>query len=136
MTRTSGGDHSRSGIVAGVRTYLSTDTGSGVFGKGKGELLAAVEKLGSLSNAANRLGRSYRQAWEDINIAETHLGFPLVTRVRGGAGGGSMQLSEQGKQFLRAWEQHSGMVASAVEKSYNATLKPFFNRTEETGNEQ
>ena len=53
----------------------------------KGELLAAVERLGSLRQAAVESGRSYRQVWGDINKAEKYLGFKLVHRSRGGSGG-------------------------------------------------
>ena len=93
-------------IIAKARPYLSTVNGQGIFGSGKGELLAIVEKCGSLRKAAAELGRSYRQAWGDINKAEKHLGFSLVLRSRGGRQGGKMVLTERGARFLRAWEQH------------------------------
>jgi molybdate transport repressor ModE-like protein len=105
-------------IVAGSRHYLCTIDGEGVFGPGRGELLAGVEKLGSLRKAASTLGRSYRKAWNDINSAEKHLGFALVARSHGGIGGGTMVLTDRGRQFLRAWERHSEHVVKAVESSY------------------
>ena len=109
-------------IVPHARIYLSTSEGNGVFGTGKGELLAAIERLGSLRQAAVESGRSYRQVWGDINKAEKYLGFKLVHRSRGGSGGGKMELTEQGTRFLRAWEQHCRCIAEAVASSYDNNL--------------
>ena len=105
-------------IVAKARLYLSTMQGNGVFGAGKGELLATVERCGSLRKASIELGRSYRQVWGEINKAEKYLGFPLVQRSRGGPLGGKMILTQQGTRFLRAWEKHCTYVSNALEVSY------------------
>ena len=134
MKRTAMVKNNGTSIIAHARPYLTTEGGHGVFGRGKGELLAAVEKMGSLRNAASILGRSYRQAWGDINNAEKYLGFSLVTRLRGGPCGGTMQLTERGKLFLRAWELHCRKVAVAVEKSYIKNVKSVINYPKEAFN--
>ena len=116
-------------IIAKARPYLSTVCGQGVFGSGKGELLATVEKCGSLRKAAAELGRSYRQVWGDINNAEKYLGFPLVSRSRGGPYGGTMVLTERGTRFLRAWERHCNHVANAVQKSFMKYISTIINES-------
>ena len=118
------------GIVARARPYLSTVSGQGIFGSGKGELLAAVEKYGSLRKAAMELGRSYRQAWGDINRAEKYLGFPLVLRSRGGSKGGTMVLTERGSRFLHSWQKHCTYIADAVEQSYKKYISNIITQTE------
>jgi len=115
-------------IIAKARLFLSTKSGKGVFGSGKWELLSAVETHGSLLKAAALLGRSYRKAWDDINTAEQRLGFALVSRSRGGAAGGTMLLTRQGRQFLRAWERFSGLVMKEVEKSYEKYILNTFGK--------
>jgi molybdate transport system regulatory protein len=116
-------------IVAKARLYLSTTQGNGVFGTGKGELLATVERCGSLRKASIELGRSYRQVWGDINKAEKYLGFPLVQRSRGGRLGGKMILTQQGARFLRAWERHYKYVSNAVEVSYKKYISDIINQS-------
>ena len=115
-------------LSANARLFLSTKSGKGVFGSGKWELLSAVETHGSLHKAAGLLKRSYRKAWSDINTAEQRLGFALVTRSRGGAAGGTMLLTRQGRQFLRAWERFSGGVMKEVEKSYEKYILNIVNK--------
>lgn len=114
-------------IVPHARVYLSTTDGNGVFGSGKGDLLASIERLGSLRQAAIEAGRSYRQVWGDINKAEKYLGFKLVHRSRGGSGGGKMELTEQGTRFLRAWEQHCLDISQAIAASYTKNLSTVIN---------
>jgi molybdate transport system regulatory protein len=123
----------KNAIIANARLYVSTETGIGVFGPGKAQLLAAVERLGSLRKAAAELGRSYRQAWGDVNAAEEHLGFPLVARTRGGIDGGTMKLTEQGRSFLRAWERHQQQVAHEVKMSFNKYIKPVIQHSSKEG---
>jgi molybdate transport system regulatory protein len=115
-------------IIVKARLFLSTKSGKGVFGGGKWELLSAVEKCGSLYKASRCLKRSYRKAWDDINTAEQRLGFALVTRSRGGAAGGTMLLTRQGRQFLRAWERFSGSVMKRVDKSYEKYILNVINK--------
>lgn len=105
-------------IVPRARLFLSTAGGRGVFGSGKWELLSAIDRHGSLHKAAAVLKRSYRKAWDDINSAEKRFGFTLVTRSRGGASGGTMRLTAQGRNLLGAWERYSRRVMKEAEKYY------------------
>lgn len=122
--------HKKVSVVARARPYLSTVSGQGIFGSGKGELLAAVKKYGSLRKAATELGRSYRQAWGDINRAEKYLGFPLVSRSRGGSQGGTMLLTERGTRFLQSWQKHCAYIANAVEQSYKKYISDIITQSE------
>ncbi|MEM2866611.1 MAG: LysR family transcriptional regulator, partial [Candidatus Hadarchaeales archaeon] len=66
-----------------VRLWLRKG-GKAVGGKGKVELLLAIEKEGSLSKAARKLGLSYRHAWGMVRELERELGTELLQRRRGG----------------------------------------------------
>jgi len=71
-----------------------------VFGRGRAELLCAIEDTGSISAAARKMGMSYRHAWAMLKASEERLGMPLLRRSRGGAGGGGTRLTRHGRALL------------------------------------
>jgi molybdate transport system regulatory protein len=73
-------------------------------------LLRAVAEHGSLNAAADALGRSYSRAHARITDLEDATG-PLVSRQRGGAGGGGSRLTEEARELLAGFER----LASALD---------------------
>ena len=67
--------------------------GEPVFGMGREDLLRLIQQGNSINAAAKAMGIPYRKAWTYIDSMEKRLGFPLVTRCRGGAGGGTSSLT-------------------------------------------
>lgn len=45
-----------------------------VFGKGRSDLLKAIDETGSLSKACGRLNMSYRRGWSYVSSSEKRLG--------------------------------------------------------------
>jgi molybdate transport repressor ModE-like protein len=74
--------------------------GKPLIGKGRARLLEEIDKTGSIREAASNLGLSYRYAWGMIRKMGRAAGAPLVVSSRGGKGGGSSRLSEEGKKLL------------------------------------
>lgn len=107
-----------------AKLYLSSDTVDGVFGDGKWELLRCIADEGSIQNAARRLGRGYRKAWDDIRRAERGLGQALVTRRRGGADGGETVLTAFGTRLLASWERYRRAMDTAMDTAYAQHLAP------------
>ncbi|HXB58137.1 MAG TPA: hypothetical protein VNU95_01150 [Candidatus Acidoferrales bacterium] len=71
------------------------------FGPGKADLLDALQKTGSITEASARLGMSYMRAWTLIRTMNRCFQEPLVVAIRGGTrGGGGAKLSETGRQAL------------------------------------
>ena len=63
-----------------VRLHIWLETGSGTFfGAGRAQLLARVDRLGSLKKAAASMGMSYRAAWGKIHQSEKELGVKLLS---------------------------------------------------------
>lgn len=82
------------------KVWLETDEGY-VFGPGVYSLLKKVRETGTLKEAAESLGMSYRFAWGLVKKAEEKLGQPLLLSHKGGrAGGGGAELTEVGLRFL------------------------------------
>lgn len=74
-----------------------------VFGRGRAELLEAIDSAGSISAAAQKTGMSYRHAWAMLKASEQRTGQPLLRRSRGGPGGGGTRLTEHARSLLRAF---------------------------------
>jgi molybdate transport system regulatory protein len=66
-----------------VKVWLETE-GRYAFGFGISEILQAVDRAGSIKQAASDLGKSYRYVWGRIKEAEHTLGQPLVETQVGG----------------------------------------------------
>ena len=75
------------------KLWFVDEEGEYVFGLGTMGLLAEIDRLGSISAAARKLGMSYRYALERITIVENRLGRQLVDRKRGGKEGGGAKLT-------------------------------------------
>jgi molybdate transport system regulatory protein len=74
--------------------------GEVVLGGGKTALLQAVDRLGSIQQAADEFGMSYRHAWGAIRRIEKRAGFKIVDTKLGGKEGGGARLTQQGKVFV------------------------------------
>lgn len=78
--------------------------GEPVFGQGRYELLRWIQTTGSINAAAKGMGIPYRKAWTYIDAMETRMGYPLVIRQKGGAGGGVSTLSPQAVALLEKYQ--------------------------------
>ncbi|RMD77820.1 MAG: LysR family transcriptional regulator [Lentisphaerae bacterium] len=98
---------------ANMKVWIYHPEREGVFGDGKVRLLRAIAQYGSLRAAAGNLKISYRKAWNDLKKAETVMACELVSRQRGGMDGGSMELSEKGRQLLELYDRFSHQLKEA-----------------------
>jgi len=70
-------------LVPRVKVWLEAG-GRYAVGLGISEILQAVDRTGSIKQAANEVGKSYRHVWERVKEAEAALGIGLVeTRIGG-----------------------------------------------------
>jgi molybdate transport system regulatory protein len=73
------------------------------FGPGRADLLAAIEREGSISAAGRSLGMSYRYAWILVDSMNRCFTEKLVESVRGGNRGGGAMLTDAGRRVLEAY---------------------------------
>jgi len=91
------------------RLYLNAD-GKRVLGKGGAQILEAIEECGSISDAAKKLGMSYKFMWDYLTRIRRIVKTPIVVTYRGGAerhrkGGGGTTLTPFARRMLE--EFHS-----------------------------
>lgn len=67
------------------------------------DLLEQIDALGSLSEAARKLGFSYRRAWMLIDTMNKTWPRPLVESQTGGTRGGGAHLTDAGHAVLSAY---------------------------------
>jgi molybdate transport system regulatory protein len=75
--------------------------GKPLIGKGGAQILEQIEKVESISKAAEKLGMSYRYVWSYLQKIEKTLGESVIETYRGGkSGGGGAKLTRLGKSLL------------------------------------
>lgn len=73
------------------------------FGPGRADVLAAIEREGSISAAGRSLGMSYRYTWMLVESMNRCFVERLVEAAPGGKRGGGAVLTEAGRRALAAY---------------------------------
>jgi len=92
-----------SGMQVRSKVWLEID-GAPVFGQGREQLLRLIQTTSSINAAAKEMGIPYRKAWTYLDAMEKRLGYPLVSRQKGGAGGGKSFLTPEALQLLEGFD--------------------------------
>ena len=88
-----------------TRIVFVDDNNEKFFGEGPYKLLTGIEKTGSLRASANDMWLSYTKALKIINKAEQSLGIKLIKRTVGGKSGGGSTLTDEGRAWLKKYEE-------------------------------
>jgi molybdate transport system regulatory protein len=79
-------------------------------------LIEAVDELGSIKAAAERLGLSYRGAWDVVQALNNLFESPLVEAAPGGPTGGAARVTERGRAVTIAFRRVQAEIDAAVAK--------------------
>lgn len=74
--------------------------GKVLFGKGRNNILKAVDEHGSLNAAAITLGMSYRAAWGRLKASEERMGIKLVENHKNNR----MKLTSQARAIMERFD--------------------------------
>lgn len=80
------------------------DIGDVTVGERDVEALRAIAEYGSMNQAASALGRSYARLQQRISTLEDTVGS-LVTRQRGGEGGGGSELTGNARELIAQFDR-------------------------------
>lgn len=83
------------------------------FGRGKADLLQAIDREGSISAAGRCMKMSYRRAWALVEEMNQHFRPPLVESNRGGVRGGGAQLTDAGRKVLAEYRALEDLLRDA-----------------------
>ena len=70
------------------------------IGPGKADLLALIDRLGSIAAAGREMKMSYKRAWGLVEEMNGSFSAPLVTTERGGADRGGARVTDLGLAVL------------------------------------
>lgn len=99
------------------KLWIEVD-GRPVFGRGRRFLLEAIDKYGSINQAAKEISISYRKAWGYIKAMEERLGFKLIDRQTGGKNGGGATLTQEAKLFLKKYAELEMGIREIVDERF------------------
>ncbi|WP_409421837.1 TOBE domain-containing protein [Pseudaeromonas sp. ZJS20] len=102
---------------------LCTEVGP-FLGDTRIRLLEAIDRLGSLSQAAKSLPLSYRAAWDALDDMNNLAESPLVIRTTGGKQGGGTQLTPYGRQIVALFRAMEAEYQQTLAKLQQALPKP------------
>ncbi|WP_288421525.1 LysR family transcriptional regulator [uncultured Acinetobacter sp.] len=88
------------------------------FGPGKADLLEAIEKTGSISQAAKSMNMSYRRAWQLVDTMNQCFETALVETQTGGTHGGGAAVTALGQKVLQHYRQMEINARQALEHDY------------------
>jgi molybdate transport system regulatory protein len=92
--------------------------GKPVFGGGRRCLLEAIDKYGSINQAAKEINMSYRKAWGYLNAMEERLGMKLIERQTGGKDGGGATLTENARKILKKYSELERGLQKIVDERF------------------
>ena len=87
-----------------LRVWVERE-GKAILGKGRLELLEAIDQWHSISAAARQIGMSYRRAWVLVQSINEAAGQPMVVAATGGTRGGGARLTDQGRRAARVFRE-------------------------------
>jgi molybdate transport system regulatory protein len=89
--------------------------GKPVIGKGGAEILKTIAKEQSISKAAEKLGMSYRYAWNYLQKIQKTVEAPIVKTFKGGkTGGGGAKLTPLGQSLLEEYQRVAGYMSEVL----------------------
>src|SRR5260370_42488203 len=101
-----------------VKVWVEID-GHYAFGFGICEILQAVERAGSIKQAAADLGKSYRYVWGRVKKAEKVLGSLLVETQVGGQGAQRSFLTPEARRLSPAFFPLRSRMAGFVRQEFD-----------------
>lgn len=88
------------------------------LGPGKADLLEAIERTGSISQAAKSMNMSYRRAWQLVDTMNQCFETALVETQTGGTHGGGAAVTALGQKVLQHYRQMEINARQTLENDY------------------
>ncbi len=111
---------SRSTVI-GLSHLRITLSESFYIGPGRADLMELIAETGSISEAAKRMGMSYKRAWGLVQVLNEGFGAPLVEASRGGTAQGA-SLTAAGREVLERYRGMQEATRKAIGRDVEALV--------------
>lgn len=95
-----------------IGIYLGKDGHK--LGRGKVQLLEAIQRHGSISAAAREMGMAYRHAWELVDDLNQCFREPVVETATGGRAGGGAVVTPLGEELIQRFHTMEAAARTAI----------------------
>ena len=99
--------------------WIVDQDGNIIIGKGRAEILANIEKTGSINQAAKVMKMSYKGVWSKIKATEKHLNQNIVYADRKEGS----RLTRQGKELLEKYKQLEKKCMASDDRIFSKIFK-------------
>lgn len=106
-----------------TKIWIENDDQQLLFGQGKTELLECIEEDGSIAQAAEKMGLSYKKAWTHVKILQKNSDRELVVSQKGRGSGGTT-LTTEAKILIQKYRQ----LQTEVEEFANKRFEELFDK--------
>lgn len=103
--------------------FLTLNKEKKFFGPGICMLLQNVKETKSINKAAKRMNMTNTKAIRIIKEAEEELGYKILVKNIGGAGGGGSTITKEGEIFLNKYLEFRKEVEEATNKIFEKHYK-------------
>jgi molybdate transport system regulatory protein len=87
-------------------------------------LLRLIDETGSLADAAQGMGLSYRRAWGKVKEIEHNLGIKLLESAAGGPGGGGSRLTPEAKRLVEQYDRFRDAADADLARDFQRSFGP------------
>jgi molybdate transport system regulatory protein len=102
--------------MTGIRINLRlTFPGGAPLSHGKAELMELIDETGSIRQAAQRMGMSYRRGWLLVDELNHMFATPVIETKKGGRSGGGAGLTEFGSALVARYRDMERRTAKALQ---------------------
>lgn len=88
------------------------------IGPGKVRLLELIAEKGSITEAAQAMGMSYRKAWLLVDAIDKLFAAPLIEKRVGGHGKGGASLTPLGQEIIRQYRAFEAQCQANLKSDY------------------
>ena len=106
-------------VKLGLSHLRITLSDSFYIGPGRADLMELIGETGSISEAAKRMGMSYKRAWGLVQALNEGFGAPLVEASRGGTAQGA-SLTVAGREVLERYRGMQEATRKAIARDVEA----------------
>lgn len=99
------------------------------FGPGRADVLAAIDREGSISAAGRSLGMSYRFTWKLVESMNSCFCEKLVDAAAGGNRGGGAALTDAGREVLASYRTLEAQIMASASGEALTCLRRLLRQT-------